>query len=66
MALASLGCKEPEDGNAGYRSTAKNQRIIYQKIGSLLPDSGSESKFGKVYFYDTDHDLENRMKLRIL
>ena len=66
MALASLGCKEPEDGNAGYRSTAKNQRIIYQKIGSLLPDTGSESKFGKVYFYDTDHDLENRMKLRIL
>ena len=63
MALASLGCEEPEDGIVGYRSTFKVQGKIYHRIGSLLPDSGTEPKFGQPYFYDIDHELENRMKL---
>ena len=63
MALASLGCEEPEDGIVGYRSTFKVQGKIYHRIGSLLPDSGTEPKFGQLCFYDIDHELENRMKL---
>ena len=62
MALASLGCQEPQDGISGYRSTFKIQGKLYHRIGSLLPDNGNDPKFGQLYFYDTDYELENRVK----
>ena len=62
IALASLGCQEPDDGVLGYRSTYKIQGKIYHRIGSLLPEHGKEPKFGQLYFFDTEYELENRTK----
>ena len=57
-----MGCEEPrmELLVTGQRSKASKKN--YQIIGSLLNDSGSEPKVGQLYFYNTDHELENRMK----
>ena len=57
-----LGCQEPQDGISGYRSTFKIQGKLYHRIRSLLPDNGNDPQFGQLYFYDTDYELENRVK----
>lgn len=33
---------------------------IYHRIGSLVPNYGDSPKFAQIYFYDTDHELDNR------
>ena len=35
---------------------------MYHLIGSLLPEEGREPSFLQLYFYDTDNELENRMR----
>jgi len=35
----------------------------YHRIGSLLPEDGSKSKFAQLYIYDTENEMSNKMKL---
>jgi hypothetical protein len=32
----------------------------YHRIGSLLPEQGTTSKFAQLYIYDTQNEVENR------
>ncbi|KAH0705912.1 hypothetical protein KY285_010434 [Solanum tuberosum] len=34
----------------------------YHHIGSLLPDIGKSPQFAQLYIYDTDNEIENRIK----
>ena len=63
LELASFDWGVLDNVIVGYRSTLKIQGKFHHRIGSLLPESGTEPNFGQLYFYDTDHELENRIKL---
>ncbi|KAI5404694.1 hypothetical protein KIW84_051743 [Lathyrus oleraceus] len=38
------------------------QGAIYHKIGGFHPNQGSRPRYLQLYIYDTDHELQNRMK----
>ena len=63
MALASMGCNEPDDGITNNKAVFKVQGKVYHRIGSLLPLPGDSPKFGQLYFYDSACELENRLKV---
>ncbi|KAL6876350.1 hypothetical protein ACP4OV_012922 [Aristida adscensionis] len=35
---------------------------VYHRIGSLLPPEGEPPQFAELYIYDTDHEIDNRMR----
>ncbi|KAI5430874.1 hypothetical protein KIW84_035128 [Lathyrus oleraceus] len=47
-------------GHAIYTSRA--QGVIYHKIGGFHPNQGSRPRYLQLYIYDTDHELQNRMR----
>ena len=57
MAMASLGSNTPEQG-VNFRVQGK----LHHSIGSIgPPPEGEVPKFAALYFYDADHEVENRM-----
>ncbi len=60
FALASIGCDEKVVH--GFSPTFKIQGKVYHRIGSLCPNDGETPKFAQIYFHDTDHEAENRLK----
>ena len=38
------------------------QGTIVHKIGALCPEVGQPPKFAQIYFYDSEHELENRAR----
>ncbi|PKA66941.1 ATP-dependent DNA helicase PIF1 [Apostasia shenzhenica] len=64
FAFTSLGTKV--DYNATKGRGPYNFRIHrqnYHRIGSLIPSNGSEPKYAQLYVYDTEHEVNNRLKL---
>ncbi|KAM6568313.1 hypothetical protein CsatB_016298 [Cannabis sativa] len=62
FAFTSFGVKVDKDlcrRNKGIY-TFRSQGQIYHYINDLLPSNGHPSKL-QLYFYDTDHELENRL-----
>nr|GEX67004.1 DNA helicase [Tanacetum cinerariifolium] len=61
--MTSFGVKIDESINAGrgpYVFKVSSQ--IYHWIGSLCPPVGEAPRFMQLYIYDTDNDVENRMR----
>ncbi|XP_076908821.1 uncharacterized protein LOC143565856 [Bidens hawaiensis] len=61
FAFTSMGGKVDSSINKGnasfiFRLSGEN----YHSIGSLLPTSGSKSKFSQLYIYDTDNEIANK------
>ena len=46
----------------GFNPTFKIQGNVYHRIGALLPDANQIPKFAQLYFHDTDHETNNRMR----
>ena len=46
----------------GFSPTFKIQGKVYHQIGSLQPAEGEVPKFAQIYFHDTDHQLEHRLR----
>ncbi|XP_050878562.1 uncharacterized protein LOC127082372 [Lathyrus oleraceus] len=42
--------------------TFRAQGAIYHKIGGFHPNQGSRPRYLQLYIYDTDHELQNRMR----
>ncbi|XP_026433135.1 uncharacterized protein LOC113330554 [Papaver somniferum] len=42
--------------------TYRAQGTMYHKIGSLIPEPSDRPRFLQMYVYDTEHELENRLK----
>lgn len=62
FSFTSIGGKIDSSMNNG---SAPPQFILsgqnYHRIGSLLPEPGSNPKFAQLYIYDTENELINRM-----
>lgn len=64
MAFASLGAQINERSTRGWGLyTFRVHGSIYHNIGALMPDEGSDGlpRFTQLYFYDTDHEIQNRL-----
>ena len=65
LALASVGIdlgttfKFDTRGPWAYKICGQ----LYHSLGPLLPNDNSPPKFGQIYVYDTDHELDNRSKI---
>ncbi|KAK9705328.1 hypothetical protein RND81_07G048700 [Saponaria officinalis] len=62
FSFTSMGGKIDSSINQGrgpytFRLHGQN----YHRIGSLLPQEGSSSKFAQLYIYDTEHEVQNRL-----
>ncbi|KAI5390345.1 hypothetical protein KIW84_075600 [Lathyrus oleraceus] len=64
MSFTSLGVHVDENlvatGCGIY--TFRAQGAIYHKIGGFHPNQGSRPRYLQLYIYDTDHELQNRMR----
>ncbi|GJT65827.1 DNA helicase [Tanacetum coccineum] len=63
FAMTSFGAKVDDSINRGrgpYVFKVSGQ--IYHWIGSLCPPPGESPRFLQLYIYDTDHEVENRMR----
>nr|GEZ47466.1 DNA helicase [Tanacetum cinerariifolium] len=63
FAMTSFGAKIDESINAGrglYVFKVSGQ--VYHWIGSLFPPVGEAPRFLQLYIYDTDNEVENRMR----
>ncbi|WOG82720.1 hypothetical protein DCAR_0101888 [Daucus carota subsp. sativus] len=63
FAFTSMGGKVDHSINNGsspyiYRLNGQNHHVF----GSLIPNEGDDPKFCQLYIYDTEHELENRLK----
>ncbi|KAL8132621.1 hypothetical protein AgCh_008197 [Apium graveolens] len=63
FAFTSMGGKVDHSINCGrapyvYRLNGQNHHIF----GLLIPDEGDDPKFCQLYIYDTEHEVDNRMK----
>jgi hypothetical protein len=43
--------------------TFRIQGSPYHLIGSAMPDQGDQPKFAQIYFYDVEHELDNRARI---
>ena len=64
MSFTSLGVHVDESLVATGRGiyTFRAQGAIYHKIGGFHPNQGSRPRYLQLYIYDTDHELQNRMR----
>lgn len=64
MSFTSLGVHVDESLLATCRGiyTFRAQGAIYHKIGGFHPNQGSRPRYLQLYIYDTDHELQNRMR----
>ncbi|GKD94931.1 hypothetical protein Tco_1374768 [Tanacetum coccineum] len=63
FSFTSMGGKQDNSVNVGrgpycYRLHGEN----YHLAGSLLPQVGKPAKFAQLYIFDTDNEIENRIK----
>ena len=56
LALASVGTEHKPEVGPNFKIQGK----MHHSIGSLLPEDGPP-KFAQIYFYDSDHELSNRL-----
>jgi hypothetical protein len=64
LSLASIGCQEHlPPGNSSFNPTFTIKGKLYHRIGSMLPAEEETPKFMQLFFYDTDNELQNRMKV---
>ena len=61
LTLASFGMDQ-EIIQPGFSPTVTIQRKMYHSIGSLLPAEDSEPKFAQIYFTDSEHEANYRLK----
>ena len=62
FAMTSLGATIDESVNLGrgpYVFKVSGQ--IYYRIGRLCPEDDTDPRFLKLYIYDTDHEVDNRL-----
>ena len=57
LALASLGTDHKPEIGPNFKIQGK----LHHKIGSLSPVDGNP-KFAQLYFFDSEHELENRLQ----
>ena len=65
LAFASLGAHVDERfTRGGGVYTFKVHGQIYHNIGTLFPaeESGQTPRFAQLYFYDIEHELQNRLR----
>nr|GEW05746.1 helitron helicase-like domain-containing protein [Tanacetum cinerariifolium] len=63
FAMTSFGAKINESINQGRGPYVfKVSGKIYHWIGSLCPPPGESPRFLQLYIYDTNHEVENRMR----
>jgi hypothetical protein len=63
FAFTSPGMKVDDRFNKGRGPpTIRIQGQPCHRIGSLLPLPGEAPKFAQLYIYDTDNEINNRMK----
>ena len=63
FAIMSLGGKVDKtlnDGNGPYVFRLNGQN--HRQIGSLLPVDGSEPKFAQLYIFDTENEVQHRIR----
>ena len=63
FAFTSTGGKVDNSVNCGgapyvYRLNGQNHHLF----GSLIPDEGEDPKFCQLYIYDTQNEVQNRLK----
>ncbi|GKA46793.1 hypothetical protein Tco_0739676 [Tanacetum coccineum] len=63
FAFTSMGGRQDKSVNTGrgpycYRIQGMN----YHRMGSLLPDKGKPPMFSQLYIYDTENEIQNRIK----
>ena len=64
LSFTSLGVNLDEryaNNNIG-QFTFRIHGSIYHRIGSLFPNKNEIPKFAQLYVFDTDYELDNRMK----
>ncbi|GKD89703.1 hypothetical protein Tco_1365210, partial [Tanacetum coccineum] len=63
FAMTSFGAKVDESVNRGMGPYVfKISGQIYHWIGSLCPEDGDHPRFLQMYIYDTDNEVNNRMR----
>ncbi|XP_054154561.1 uncharacterized protein LOC128953108 [Oppia nitens] len=60
FSFVSVGAKVEEPTRDGL-CAFKIQGNMYHRMGSVLPQPGASPRFMQLYFYDTEHELNNRM-----
>jgi hypothetical protein len=65
FAFTLMGGKVVNDVNRGGRAPPvfKIHGQNYHRIGSLLPAVGEPPRFAQLYIYDTDNEINNRLKI---
>ena len=61
LAFASLGVSEdvlPSKGPYTFRIHGS----IYHRIGHVFPEEGEQPKFSQIYIYDTENEINNRIR----
>ncbi|GKB28915.1 hypothetical protein Tco_0868316, partial [Tanacetum coccineum] len=63
FSFTSIGAKQDTSVNQGhgaycYRIQGQN----YHRMGTLLPDEGKPPVFAQLYIYDTDNEIQHRIK----
>jgi hypothetical protein len=53
------GLSNMNTGNYTFRI----QGSTYHLIGSAMPDQGDQPKFAQIYFYNVEHELDNRARI---
>ena len=51
--------KTINNGTAPY--VFKINGVVHHRIGTLLPQRGTQPKFAQLYTYDTEHETQNRL-----
>ncbi|AQK53981.1 hypothetical protein ZEAMMB73_Zm00001d051304 [Zea mays] len=62
FAFTSFGAaidKTINNGTAPY--VFKINGVVHHRIGTLLPQRGTQPKFAQLYTYDTEHETQNRL-----
>ena len=63
LSFASIGANVDERliERTGGIYTYRIHGSMYHRLGSLLPETGQQPAFVQLYFYDTSHEVDNRM-----
>ncbi|KAI2500059.1 helicase [Fragilaria crotonensis] len=63
LSFASIGANVDDaliDRSCGIY-TFRIHGSMYHRLGSLLPEPGQHPAFAQLYFYDTNHEVDNRL-----
>ena len=62
LSFTSLGVKLDDRFKNNNIPTFSIQGKLYHRMGSLFPHSENDPQFAQLYLYDTENELENRLK----